>query len=345
MSKYSDWADSIIPIQTRLTDSVMTILRNLLDNSDLQYLSLSGRTKNKQSLLEKISRKGYKHPEVQMTDISGIRVIVFLESDIEKVCNIIEGSFHVDEQNSLNQDERLSTNQIGYRSVHYVCDLGQDRTKLPEFTDFTTSKFEIQVRTVLQHAWAELAHDRNYKFSGKLPPEIERNLYLYAGMLEIADKGFNDLAIQIENHVKEVHHKNAEGDLDYTLDTLSLRQFVENWASKNKLEVSEPYFKSDFSDLILELEQFGIKNAKDLNAIIPENYAAIVKELAHETTIFGYVRDWMLIHDWRKFIQEVSFNWVLADERDLYNKFFDEQELAEFEAAFEHEFDEEPFAL
>lgn len=339
MSKYNDWADAIIPIQTRLTDSVITILTNLLDNNDLQYLSLSGRTKNKQSILEKISRKGYKKPETQMTDISGIRVIVFLESDIKKVCEIIETSFNVDRENSLNQDERLSTNQIGYRSVHYVCDLGVDRIKLPEFIDFSSSKFEIQVRTVLQHAWAELAHDRNYKFSGKLPPEIERNLYLYAGMLEITDKGFNDLSILIENHVQEVHDKNTEGDLDYTLDTLSLRQFVESWASKNKLEVTDTLFKSDLSELILELEQFGITNAKDLNAIIPKDYAAIVKD--YNRTVFGYVRDWMLIHDWRKFIDKVTFNWVLIDEVGIYGKFFDKHELKEFSKAFEHEFSEE----
>ena len=82
---------------------------------------------------------------------------------------MITGSFNIDEKNSLDKKILLASDQIGYRSVHFVCDLGAQRSGLPEFKDLGGLKFEIQVRTVLQHAWAELAHDRNYKFSGTLP--------------------------------------------------------------------------------------------------------------------------------------------------------------------------------
>lgn len=81
---------------------------------------------------------------------------------------MITGSFNIDEKNSLDKKILLASDQIGYRSVHFVCDLGAQRSGLPEFKDLGGLKFEIQVRTLLQHAWAELAHDRNYKFSGTL---------------------------------------------------------------------------------------------------------------------------------------------------------------------------------
>lgn len=333
MSKYNEWVDSILPAHKRLTDSAITIIRNLLNNNGIEILSVSGRTKDKDSLLEKITRKGYKKPSEQMTDISGVRIIVYLESDIKRVCNIIEQAFNIDKKNSLNQDDRLSINQIGYRSVHYVCDLGDVRTQLPEFLDLGGLKFEVQVRTVLQHAWTELAHDRNYKFAGKLPPEIERNLYLYAGMLEIADKGFSQLSMQIDKYIKDVHEKNEEGNLDYILNTLSLKEFVENWAYKNDLEIEEIAFKVDISDLVSELEQFGITTAEQLNKIIPPNYAELSKEHHYTSTIFGLVRDWMLITDWRKFIHQVHFNWVMSPEH-IYDNYFDADELKEFFEAF-----------
>nr|MZG82510.1 GTP pyrophosphokinase [Photobacterium lucens] len=172
--------------------------------NNIDYLTVTGRTKDKKSALEKINRKSYKNPKSQMTDLSGIRIILYFESDINKVSELISDSFDIDFDNSLDKSKVLSKDQIGYRSVHYVCTLGQGRSNLPEYLELGELKFEVQVRTILQHAWAELAHDSSYKFSGTLPPEIERKLYLYAGMLEIADKGFDEISAQIDSYKKSV---------------------------------------------------------------------------------------------------------------------------------------------
>lgn len=336
MKEHNEWADSVLPNHNRLTDSVVTILDNLIRKLDMDVLSISGRTKGRDDILEKIKRKNYKNPSKDMTDISGIRVIVYLESDINIVSHIIESAFNVDQDNSLNQDERLLVNQTGYRSVHYVCDLGENRVTLPEFSDLVGLKFEVQVRTVLQHAWAELAHDRNYKFSEKLPPDIERSLYLYAGMLEIADKGFSELSKKIDEYVQNVHCKTAKGDLDYTLDSLSLKEFVVNWAEKNNVEINDVYGRSDYSNLLSELEQFGINTAQQLNSIIPPDYADKCAENNYISTVFGLVRDWMLIHDWRRFVKDVSFDWVMSSEH-VFDEYFNEDEMKEFANSFSWE--------
>ncbi|MDH0175882.1 hypothetical protein N7319_11765 [Aeromonas dhakensis] len=336
MKEHSEWAENILPNHHRLTDSAVTILDSLVRKSGMDVLSISGRTKTLDGILEKIKRKNYKNPDKDMTDISGIRVIVYLESDISTVSRIIESAFNVDEKNSLNQDERLLVNQTGYRSVHYVCDLGKKRVTLPEFSDLVGLKFEVQVRTVLQHAWAELAHDRNYKFSEKLPPSIERSLYLYAGMLEIADRGFSELSQKIDEYVKNIHSKTAQGNLNYTLDSLSLKEFVDNWAKTNQLEIESGYSKSISSDLLFELEQFGIRTAQQLHDIIPPDYASICTSSNYIQSIFGIVRDWMLIYDWRRFIKDVDFNWVMSTEH-VFDKYFDEEEMEEFISSFDWE--------
>ena len=338
MSNHDEWVDKILPAHKRLTESTVTILENLLKSKEIDHLSVSGRTKDKKNILEKISRKKYNDPASKMTDLTGIRVIVYLESDIAKVSEIIESAFAVDFENSANQDEHLSVNQIGYRSVHYVCDLGKDRAKLPEFYGLESLKFEIQVRTVLQHAWAELAHDRNYKFSDRLPPNIERSLYLYAGMLEIADKGFNDLSKQIDEYISNVHDKIAQGDLNYQLDSISLKEFVDNWSKKNIIPLEDIFNKTELGNLLSELEQFGITTAEQLDKIIPNKYAEKCRANGYSSNIFGYVRDWMLISDWRKFMHNVKFNWVLTREH-IYNYFMEPDEFEEFSAAFDWDSD------
>ena len=62
MSKYEEWIDQIIPKQKRLTDAVVTIMENLLRAEGVVFLYVSGRTKSKSSILDKLKRKGYKNP-------------------------------------------------------------------------------------------------------------------------------------------------------------------------------------------------------------------------------------------------------------------------------------------
>jgi len=336
MSKYEAWVDETLPKQARLTDAVISIIENLLKTNEIEYLTVSGRTKTKESVLEKISRKSYKDPAKQLTDLSGVRVVAYFESDINKISDLITNAFSVDVANSLNQDEKLSVDQIGYRSVHFVCDIGQTRAALPEFISLSNLKFEIQLRTVLQHAWAELAHDRNYKFSGKLPPEIERNLFLYAGMLEIADKGFSEISQKIDSYIKKVHSDTAQGKLDYDLDSITLPQFIENWFEVNALELEPVEHKTDIKELIRELNSVGIIKASELNNIIPDNYAQVCREPKYLSNIWGHTRNWLIIHDWRLLLENNNINWVLVG-NELVESFFDEAEYEEIKNSIGYE--------
>jgi len=304
------WLEAILPKHKMLTTAVLIIIEGLLKSNNIDYLTVIGRTKDVDSIKEKVRRKSYKHPDSQLTDISGIRIIAYFESDVNKISDLIEQAFYVDRDNSLNKDELLAADQIGYRSVHYVCRLGDARTSLPEYSGLQDLKFEFQVRTVLQHSWAELAHDRNYKFSGKLPKEIERKLYLYAGMLEIADKGFDELSNQIDDYISELEMKASKGDYNVEINSISLREFVEEWAKKAGFNLNISMIKDDNADLIQELNDYGIYRIEELKRIIPDEYVGTAIKLHYSTTIFGLLRDWMLLHDYQKYLNDVSFHWA-----------------------------------
>lgn len=294
------WLDSCHSSYRNLTQTFVSITENLLSSAEIDYLSVDGRTKDISGIKEKIKRKSYKNPKTQLTDISGVRVILYFESDVEKVCKIIEDAFDVDKGNSLNKEDLLSTNQVGYRSVHLVCELGNVRTSLPEFSNFKNMKCEFQIRTVLQHAWAELAHDRNYKFSGKLPRNIERKLFLYAGMLEIADRGFDELSQQIDNYIEQLKADTESGNLNIEINTLSIDEFVKDWARTSSFPVEEPPDKN-YLVLVEELTSFGIKTLEQLKEIIPKNYAEIAKKHTYRTNIYGLIRDWMIMSNYKKY--------------------------------------------
>ena len=331
-SLHETWIDDVLPKHSRLTSTVIAIIESILQQRNIAYLSVSGRTKDRTSILEKISRKGYKNPAESLTDLSGIRVIVYFESDVAEVSKIIAEAFRVDARNSSNKDDILSPNQIGYRSVHFVCDLGSARSKSPEHRGIETLKFEFQVRTVLQHAWAEISHDRQYKLSGKLPRELERKLYLYAGLLEIADKGFGEISAAVDSYVRETTEKARGGVLNEEVNSLSLKSFVSNWERTHGVML-EPT-KDDLTVLVNELAQFGVHTLGELAKIEPGNYAEILKQGPAHNTIYGLVRDWMIISDWRRLVRDVEIRWVMDDEA-LLRHYLDKEEFNEFATHFE----------
>ena len=335
------WLDKVLPMHKTLTKTVVNIIESLLDVNQIEYLTVTGRTKNREDAKEKIKRKLYTKPDEQMTDLSGIRIIAFFESEVDEISSLIEDAFHVDKKNSLSKDSLLATDQIGYRSIHYVCDLGKNRILLPEFNSLKGLKFEFQIRTVLQHAWAELAHDRNYKFSGKLPKEIERKLFLYAGMLEIADKGFDELSTQIDQYIEEFKNRSSEGDFNIEINSITLEEFVENWANTTGFQIRENLHKSDYSELVNELNEMGIKKISELIEIIPANFIKVAKQKTYVTTIHGLIRDWMIIHDYRKYHDEVSFDWSGFGHKSLeiLESFLNKEQMTDFlEIYSDHDF-------
>jgi ppGpp synthetase/RelA/SpoT-type nucleotidyltranferase len=224
--KLNEWYKSEQALYEGLTNVVHYLLESLIRNAKIDYLSVTSRTKSIESVLEKMDRKEYDKPTQEIMDFAGIRVITFIDSDVRKVCDLIKGSFKVHESNSLDKLDELGIDRFGYRSVHFVCELGDDRTRLPEFSLYENRRFEVQVRTALQHAWAEMEHDRNYKFSGVLPTPLQRRLHFLAGVLEMVDREFVSIAAEVDQYAEEVSKKTQSGDLDVEINTTSLLQYL-----------------------------------------------------------------------------------------------------------------------
>ena len=183
-----------------LRAEVEVILREALNENDIVFHSIESRVKSVKSFREKAGRDKYTDPIKEVTDLTGIRIITLFEKEIHQISDIIKDLFKVDYGRSEDKSDLLDADKMGYKSIHYIAELSRDKITATKLESFVGLKFEIQIRSILQHAWAEIEHDRNYKFKGKLPKHLQRRFYALAGMLEIADREFNILSEEVEKH-------------------------------------------------------------------------------------------------------------------------------------------------
>jgi putative GTP pyrophosphokinase len=138
-------------------------------------------------------RHKYDDPLNQIQDQVGARIITFYASDVERVRLEIEKYFrHIESRKIVPESE----SEFGYEGRHFILlvpdDLIDDRLEHDESVEF----FELQIKTLFQHAWSEAEHDLGYKPSGKVSSEQKRRLAFTAAQAWGADFIFDELYAQ-----------------------------------------------------------------------------------------------------------------------------------------------------
>jgi ppGpp synthetase/RelA/SpoT-type nucleotidyltranferase len=165
------------------------------------------RAKTVPSFAEKVLRKRdkYNDPVRQLTDLCGGRVIVHTKGEVEAICAFIRKHFEIDEANSLDSADRLRASEFGYRSVHYIVSISPEKAAAVAFPVSTPKevlglKGEIQVRTIAQHCWADIGHDRVYKSAFEVPDKWVRESARAAALLEDVDETFARVVQGLETY-------------------------------------------------------------------------------------------------------------------------------------------------
>jgi putative GTP pyrophosphokinase len=189
-------------------------LERLLREGGIPVSFVTWRLKESASLAHKLARPDKNYRALwDVTDLVALRVSVSFEDHIEQVSRLIETHFEVDFGNSL---ERVRP--AGYRSVHYVC--AHREGPHPDF------RFEVQVRTVLQHAWAEVEHELGYKVDDAVPDAIRRRFARIAALLEIADQEFVSIRRDLDASRDAARVMLSRSDGDLPIDLVSLDALV-----------------------------------------------------------------------------------------------------------------------
>lgn len=187
----------MLPRNTQLCQEVEYILKSALKTEGIEYSAVTSRPKTLNSFLDKLSRKNYSDPFVEVTDFSGIRVVVLYSKDISDIEEVINNNFVILEKVDKLADQ--NPDQFGYGATHFIVKLGKKMSGA-RYDDLKDLVCEIQVRTVLQDAWAIIDHHLVYKSESAIPKSIQRKLNSLSGLFETADDQFERIRAERESY-------------------------------------------------------------------------------------------------------------------------------------------------
>ena len=207
-----------LPTLQKMQEDVMERLHKALEHNKLAVTTVESRVKTEQSLAGKLALKGAKYTTLSdITDLVGARIVTYYTDDVDRIAALAEQLFEIDWNNSVDKRRLHQLDSFGYNSLHYIC-------RIPGY-DF---RFELQLRTTLQHAWAAINHDTGYKSGVEIPREYMRRMNRLAGMLEMADDEFSRIRLEINDYRRRVQTLVANGKLDdVLLDGDTFRSYLQ----------------------------------------------------------------------------------------------------------------------
>ena len=262
LQEYEDNLPRFREVEAQVRDT----LRRTLQDAGLAVAAIESRVKGYDSLAGKLELKGHKYKSLaNLTDILGLRVITFYIDDVDKVASAVERLFTIDWENSVDKRKIHEIDSFGYLSLHYIC-------SIPDFP----YRFEIQMRTLLQHAWANMDHDTGYKSGVEIPRRYLRNMSRLAGMLELVDDEFSKIRIELTDYRRRVQALVRSGNLDEVpidgdtfrsyMDLDPFAQLNKRIASMNQAEIQDvslmPYLSV--------FKSIGLKTLGDIARMIKD---------------------------------------------------------------------------
>ncbi len=228
-------------IYLRLENHVASLLSSKMKENGIKLMELTHRLKSRESLANKIIKKDKYRNLTDITDVVGLRLVAFFADDVDLIASLVQEHFNMDWDNTVDKSAALSPTAFGYTSLHYVCSIPDTEEFADCHEEFKDIRFEIQIRTALQHVWAEIEHDLGYKSEFGVPTSIRREFSRIAGLLEIVDERFNYIRTDVNDYILETRDK-IRNDLgtDIPVDQVSLKEYMYNnvWVQSLIEEIS-----------------------------------------------------------------------------------------------------------
>lgn len=262
--------EDLRPTILATTDAYTALVTSLLDDAGINYLSVTGRTKSVASFAVKAHRRvdgrpAFSDPMREITDQIGVRVITFVHSDVSAVADLLAAAMTVLDDRDMGQ-ETAREGRFGYSSRHVL-------VAADEGSALAGHQASVQVRTVLQHAWAEFEHDVRYK--GTVPqeaaPDMDRRFTLAAGLLELADREFSTIRDRLQESM--TGHPAEDDEDDPRISAQDLASFLAGRFADAGWSRTDHY--AWISGLLLEM---GVTSLEELGALLAQVNTRAINE-------------------------------------------------------------------
>jgi ppGpp synthetase/RelA/SpoT-type nucleotidyltranferase len=277
--------------------SLKSLLEHLLAAENVRVHGVNHRVKSEESAERKTARprqgatEAGPRPLDTLTDLLGIRIITYFRDEVDAVAKLIEREFIIDRDNSVDKRAVLGADRFGYLSLHYVAELGPGRTVMPEYQKYGGIKFEVQVRSILQHAWAEIEHDLGYKSEAAVPRAVRRRFSRLSGVLELADDEFVGIRQEIGDHQVVAQETIEQGSFGIEIDQDSLSAFVQSSPLTARLDREIAKYRNAAMQKRVDkqflgreagqLKELGFGSIEDLSKYLDEHRNLLPKFIEH----------------------------------------------------------------
>lgn len=283
----------------RYADSVLDLIKATLKKMNIEIAYASARSKTYESLRNKCLKSKYTDFRNQIMDLAGVRIVVYLRDDISIVTNVIENLFSVRKEDSGDKLELLGVNKMGYLSVHYIITLKEDMIN-PSNSEFKNKKCEVQVRTVLEDAWSQIFHDRQYKTAATttISEDLKRRTNLISGSLELIDRTINDLVTEYDKEHQD--QRKLRLLLPQPITCQSLLEYI-------RLSLHSIVRFYNYDEIESLCASFGIRTIRALNELIESGHMADDFRKWKGTILADQVIKYtLLVHDPDKYMKLIN---------------------------------------
>ncbi|MFK4806214.1 GTP pyrophosphokinase family protein [Microbacterium sp. ZW CA_36] len=291
MARSGDYQSASKPHRER-GKQIRSLIKQMLSDEGIAVHSVTHRVKTEGSASAKIDASPNRYGSFgDLHDLLGVRVITHLATEVDAVVAVLRKEFDVDGKRSVDKIADLNADEFGYRSYHLIVKLKEDRAALAEWRIFAGIHFEIQVRSILQHAWAEIEHDLGYKSSVDVPQEIHRRFARLAGILELADDEFVRLTKDAKTHARKTDAAVKRG-VNVPVDRDSIRSLV---TSANSVRSADAYISDQLGWTLLTEppSEYANLRAKELREVGLETIADVNREMSrHGERVARFATAW-----------------------------------------------------
>jgi GTP pyrophosphokinase len=242
-----------------------SLIEASLQDARIHFHSVQTRVKSR----EKIKAK-YLDPEKDygklndITDLAGLRIITYYADDVDRVVEVLKREFDIDPKNSVDK-RRAEPDRFGYSAVNLVCKHLEKREVDVEYKKFAGIFCEVQITSILSHAWSEIEHEW-YDLRDAYPDDIKREFSRLSALFELADSKFLDIRKARRQYERSVAVQVEAKVPNLPVDPLSLKSLIDQEPLVGELDQAiAPLMRmplvQDVPDALLEVRSIALKQA------------------------------------------------------------------------------------